>query len=200
MAESYHRTKMTYITKKYHSYNKVLVIPFVHVEKTGQTRFLVVRDSKHQEFTFISGCLKRNEDPTHGARRELYEETRGSVNIEFNDYHHWKYNFSMKTHNTYYDGNRYIDAEIDTKYWVYIIDISDYMGISNVIWQFNMSKIKEREYLECDQLFFDTLETFKKKKLWSFIKDVVLDNKSFEKILRYINKKNDIAELYHNEP
>lgn len=55
------------------TYYKAVVVP-----RVGD-KFIVVRDTAHQEITFVVGGCKVRESDRHCALRELYEETRGII-------------------------------------------------------------------------------------------------------------------------
>jgi len=61
--------------------NKVLVIPYTTLAD-GSFEFLMVQDRKTTEWGFISGGMKRNEQPEQAAIREVYEETSGVLNTD----------------------------------------------------------------------------------------------------------------------
>ena len=55
---------------------KVIVIPYIN------RLFLMVKDKKYEEWTFVTGSCKKNEDFSDCALRELYEETNGTINLQ----------------------------------------------------------------------------------------------------------------------
>ena len=57
-----------------HEYRyKAIVIP-----KVGE-KYLVVKDAKYNEYTFVTGGCKKRETSVECASRELYEETHGAL-------------------------------------------------------------------------------------------------------------------------
>lgn len=61
---------------------KVLVIPFVfRLGQHTKPRFLVAKDRKSGDWTFLSGTCEPYEAPIRCALRELYEETRGCLRL-----------------------------------------------------------------------------------------------------------------------
>lgn len=163
-------------------------MPYI-ITMQKRVRFLIVKDAVFQEYTFISGGLKRNELPCVGAMRELREETRDAVNISLT---HWNHRtFKLVT-----DSREPKEREMDkvrgekvlTTYHVYVVDITNYKSIANIIEGFKKSTKTGKAYLECDHIAFDTLEQLKKRNLWSFIKNVILPNTEFKKIYAQISR------------
>ena len=71
---------MSYLHEERH---KAIIIPVVLQDK-GPPKFLTVRDSRHQEWIFVTGGCKKSEvdNPLRCGLRELEEETRGTFNIK----------------------------------------------------------------------------------------------------------------------
>lgn len=168
--------------------SKILCVPYV-ITVAKRVRFLVVKDATFQEYTFISGGLKRNELPATGAVRELREETRDAVNISLT---HWNHRTFKLVTDSREPKERDLDKlrgeKVLTVYHVFIVDITNYKTISAIIEQFKKSTKTGKAYLECDAVTFDTLEQLKKRNLWSFIRNTVLTNPDFRKIYTQISK------------
>lgn len=60
---------------------KILAVPYVRLPGKLKTRFLVVRDQESKEWTFISGTCEPGERAAKCVLRELWEETRGLVEL-----------------------------------------------------------------------------------------------------------------------
>lgn len=61
---------------------KILAVLYVLLRSQGKKpRFLVVKDSAEHDWTFISGTCEPREPYSKCAVREIWEETRGLVNL-----------------------------------------------------------------------------------------------------------------------
>jgi 8-oxo-dGTP pyrophosphatase MutT (NUDIX family) len=65
--------------------HKAIIVPVV---RSPELKFLTVRDSRHQEWIFVTGGCKKSEVeyPLKCGLRELEEETRGVVNIKSGEF------------------------------------------------------------------------------------------------------------------
>lgn len=62
---------------------KILAVLYVLLRKQGKKpRFLVVKDARDREWTFISGTCEPGEPYDKCAVREVHEETRGLVSLQ----------------------------------------------------------------------------------------------------------------------
>ena len=181
--------------------HKAIAIPVSFFD--GEPRFLTVKDRRFKEWIFVSGgCRKREiQNPLRCALRELEEETRGVVNIKQGTYS--EFTVVTKNHTQEeIDKNTKEGVEITLIYHIYILDynISKYRQ-QELIERFNYEKMKtderkrnrlpiKRTYDENDQMSFDTLGEFYKKKRWNFISEQVVENPDFMVALNTLNRKN----------
>ena len=168
--------------------NKILCIPYL-ITVTKRVRFLIVKDATFQEYTFISGGLKRNELPAHGAVRELREETKDAVTISLTKWNHKSFKLITDSREPRErELDRLRNEKVLTIYHVYVIDITNYRSIPAIIGDFKASTKSGKAYLECDAIAFDTLEQMKLRKLWGFIRNTVLSNADFKKMYNQISE------------
>lgn len=183
--------------------HKAIAIPVSFFD--GKPRFLTVKDRRFKEWIFVSGgCRKREiQNPLRCALRELEEETRGVVNIKQGTYS--EFTVVTKNHTQEeIDKNIKDGVEVILIYHIYILDynISKYRQ-QELIERFNYEKMKtderkrnrlpiKRTYDENDQMSFDTLDEFYKKKRWNFISEQVVENPDFMVALNTLNRKNFI--------
>jgi hypothetical protein len=168
--------------------NKVLCVPYV-ITMQKRVRFLIVKDAAFQEYTFISGGLKRNEPPAVGAMRELREETRDAVIISLTQWNHRTFKLVTDSREPKErDMDKARGERVLTTYHVFVVDITNYKSIANILDGFKKSTKTGKAYMECDAIAFETLDQLKKRNLWSFIKSVVLPNPEFKKIYTQISR------------
>ncbi len=168
--------------------HKVLCIPYL-ITVTKRVRFLVVKDATFQEYTFVSGGLKRNELPATGAMRELREETKDAVMIALTRWNHKMFKLMTDSREPReQDLDRLRNEKVLTVYHVFVVDITNYKTIAKMMEDFKHSSRTGKAYLECDALCFDTLEQMKARKLWAFIRNNVLNNADFKRIYMEISK------------
>ena len=180
--------------------HKAIAIPVSFAD--GKPRFLTVRDRRFKEWIFVTGGCHRREvaNPLRCALRELEEETRGVISIRDGIYSNYVY--TCKNHSQDdLDKDTRNGVEVTLVYNIYIID-------------FNVSRSKQLEYIhrfedaksitedrkrrrlsikrtydENDDMCFDTLEEFSRKRRWDFITRSVLDNPEFPRALSTLNRK-----------
>lgn len=149
---------------------KALVIPYL-LSSSGSVRYLVVKDKMHDEYTFISGCCKKSEHITTCAIRELREESKDAVNISFEKFDVKR--FIVETYSREcdeYKEDLKKNERILTVYHVFLIDISFYKSPNEMVEIFKNSKKVSKAYNENSDLSCMTLDQFKAKKMWSFIR------------------------------
>jgi len=172
--------------------HKAMAIPVSTIN--GVRHFLVVKDKRYKEWTFITGGCRRREiqDPIQCAIRELEEETRGTINLKKGYYSCFKFVTDIPEQRDIDDGV----ASLST-YNVYIFDLPiTEIEHSAIVQQFKNEKMKmemskvpyRRNYDENDECSFETLETISKcPSMWQMIRTNVLDNPDFYAAL--INEK-----------
>jgi hypothetical protein len=170
--------------------HKTITIPVSYAD--GKPKFLTARDRQFKEWIFITGGCRKSEvlNPLRCALRELYEETRGIVNIRKGSYVCYTFSKEMFSNTV-------------TTYHVYIIDFNVSVAEQlNIVKKFNelrreMEIIKmknlpfRRTWDENDALSFDTLDEFTKRpNKWKLITDNVLQNQNFYTALNSPEYKN----------
>lgn len=182
--------------------HKAIVIPIV--KTTGDdVRFLTVRDSRHQEWIFVTGGCKKSEvdNPLKCGLRELEEETRGVVSLKSGEYTSFEFKSNYRSPEELRKDN-YECVTVSLMYHVYIIvvDIPPDKQ-SEIIRLFHNNKehmeINKKEgvrikraYDENDDMSFDTLEEFNKKRRWRLIVNNIINNPKFYTALNSSNTKN----------
>jgi hypothetical protein len=164
---------------------------------------LTVRDSRHQEWIFVTGGCKKSEVecPLKCGLRELEEETRGVVNIKTGEFSEFKF----ESNNRSPDETRKDRAEgivVTLVYHVYIINLNiTQEEQQNIVQEFHTNKDKmdvhkkdgvhiKKAYDENDDISFDTLGEFNKKARWNLIVKNIIDNPEFYNLLGSSNMQN----------
>jgi len=163
--------------------HKAIAIPVCYIGK--EPHFLIVRDKRFKEWTFVTGGCRKREiyNPLQCALRELEEETRGVVNIQSG-----AYSYFMFTSN-----DPATPGTVDI-YHVYVIDFPmSLMDQEKIITRFKIKKdlmdnnhIRfKKQYDENDFIDFDTFSSMKSRKdLWKIIHVYVVDSEHFENALK----------------
>lgn len=170
-------------------FHKAIAIPVIYTDD-GDLKFLIVKDKRFKEWTFVSGGCRKREmfNPIRCALRELEEETRGILNLKRGTYNYFKFT------------NRFESLDDDSIYHVYIfyINISS-DDMKNIVEKFNEEKLKmdtnqvafRKNYDENDKLEFVTLNDLKSKTdVWRMVSEKILDNPDFYKALYSSKTKN----------
>lgn len=170
---SYLTNKKTVQPKKFKNIqHKVLIVPYII--ENNIPKFLIVKDAKFNEWTFISGCTKKNESYSKAASRELYEETKKIIDVNINETNSIYFETIMNQNNT------------KCIYHIYLFNLAnfDYNSSKNIISKFYSTKLKNKIFNENTDISFKTYkEICNIKNIWMFIKTSILDNFFFEKLV-----------------
>jgi hypothetical protein len=177
--------------------HKAIIVPVV---RSPIPRFLTVRDSRHQEWIFVTGGCKKSEveSPLKCGLRELEEETRGVVNIKTDEFSEFQFVSTYRSpEETRKDRSEGIIVTL--VYHVYIINLDvTQEEQENIIQRFHENRLKmehnkregvhiKKAYDENDDISFDTLEEFNKKPRWNLIVKNIIDNPEFYSCLKVNN-------------
>jgi len=168
--------------------HKAIVVPIVR--SSTETRFLTVKDSRHQEWIFVTGGCKKSEVecPLKCGLRELEEETRGVINIKTGEFSEFEFETVRSPEELKKDGS---EGNVTLVYHVYIINLDvTQEQQKEVVKNFHTNKLKmetnkregihiKKAYDENDDISFDTLEDFNKKVRWNLIVKHIIDNPEF---------------------
>ena len=188
---------MSYIHELRH---KAIIVPVV---RSKENKFLTVKDSRHQEWIFVTGGCKKSEiqSPLKCGIRELEEETRGVINIKSGEFSEFEFKSSYRSpEETRRDRGEGVIVTL--MYHVYIVNLTITPDEQKeVVKKFHENRLKmeinkikgvhiKKAYDENDDISFDTLEEFNKKSRWSLIIKNIIDNAEFYKLLNSPNMKN----------
>lgn len=166
--------------------HKAIAIPVTYIN--GEWKFLVVRDKRFKEWTFVTGGCRKREvfNPIRCALRELEEETRGIINLKRGTYNYFRF-------------RNKVDALEESVYHVYVffVNISP-DDMKNIVEKFTEEKHKmdtnqvsfRKNYDENDYIDFTTLGELKMKNVWKMIDDNVIQNPEFYSALYSSKSKN----------
>jgi hypothetical protein len=174
--------------------HKAIIVPVV---RSPELKFLTVRDSRHQEWIFVTGGCKKSEVeyPLKCGLRELEEETRGVVNIKSGEFVEFQFESNYRSpEETRKDRSEGIIVTL--VYHVYIINLNiTQEEQQSIIQSFHTNKDKmdtnkkdglhiKKAYDENDDISFDTLGEFNKKPRWNLIVKNIIENREFYKLLQ----------------
>ena len=133
--------------------NRACVIPFYKIGR-APPKYMLVRHRPTQEWGLLSGTCSRCERPVMCAMRELREETRDALELNFNS-------CNLKT------TAPIIWPEGGVRYHVFFVDISNYRSPRALREAFHASKRNDKGYDETDDIAFASLDQIRvKKKVW----------------------------------
>ena len=171
--------------------HKAIIIPVIKSD-TSESKFLTVKDSRHQEWIFVTGGCKKSEvdNPLKCGLRELEEETRGVINIRNGEFSEFQFESSYRSpEETKKD--RFEGIIVTLVYHVYLVNIHiTAEQQTKIIQEFHVNKARmeinkkdgiriKKAYDENDDISFDTLEEFNKKNRWTLIINNVIENPKF---------------------
>jgi len=168
--------------------HKAMAIPVSTIN--GVKHFLVVRDRRYKEWTFVTGGCRRREilNPLQCAVRELEEETRGTINLKKGSYSYFKFVTDTPEQRDIEDG-----VTAHNTYHVYIFDLPmSQIEQGSIVQKFTDEKDKmessrvpyRRNYDENDDCVFENLDDISKKpNLWPMIRTHVINNPEFYQAL-----------------
>ena len=164
--------------------HKAIAIPMSEID--GQKHFLIVRDRRYREWTFVTGGCRRREvfNPLRCAVRELEEETRGLVNLKKGTYSYFKFMTDTPEPRDIEDGVKALNH-----YHVYVFHLPmTSLEHIQIIKRFTEEKKKmegaevpfRKNYDENDECRFETVDSITQcPNLWPMIRQNVLKNEEF---------------------
>ena len=181
--------------------HKAIVIPIIKSE-TG-TKFLTVRDTRNQEWIFVTGGCKKSEvdNPLKCGLRELEEETRGVINIRTGEFSEFQFESNYRSpEETKKD--RFEGIIVTLVYHVYLINVNITSEQQvRIIQDFHVNRARmeinkkdgvriKKAYDENDDISFDTLDDFNKKNRWKLIITNIIENPKFYDLMNSSNTQN----------
>ena len=181
--------------------HKAIVIPIIKSE-TG-TKFLTVRDTRNQEWIFVTGGCKKSEvdNPLKCGLRELEEETRGVINIRTGEFSEFEFESSYRSpEETKKD--RFEGIIVTLVYHVYLINVNITSEQQvRIVQDFHANRARmeinkkegvriKKAYDENDDISFDTLEDFNKKNRWKLIITNIIENSKFYDLMNSSKTQN----------
>ena len=152
---------------------KVLVIPYCFIH--GALNFLMVHDKTFEEWTFVSGGKKVHESVTSCAARELYEETKGVIDISEERFRESLF-FTIHVMHSAFPNSAF---KLHTLYHVYFVNLrfNRDSNMRHVEDMFRASQRTEREMNENDDARFFRYRDIKHiPTTWDFIKEIISMN------------------------
>jgi hypothetical protein len=190
---------MSYRLEKRH---KAIVIPVLQTD-TGDPKFLTVRDSRHQEWIFVTGGCKKSEvdNPLKCGLRELEEETRGTFVLRNGEFSEFQFESTYRSPEEI-KKDRFEGVIVTLVYHVYLINVRiTEEQQANIVQEFHINKARmemnkkdgiriKKAYDENDDISFDTLSEFNKKNRWNLIIKNIIENPKFYDLIRSSKTQN----------
>lgn len=190
---------MTIVLRK-EERHKGIAIPVSFID--DKPRFLTMRDRRFKEWLFVTGGCRKREvfNPLRCALRELEEETRGVINLKNGKFSYFK--FTTKERSAEEKTKDIADGiEVTLVYHVYVIEFNINRVVQgHLINRFNCQRARtelrkknklpiRRTYDENDFMSFDTLDEFKRRRLWDLIDKNIIQNPAFYVALTSSNRE-----------
>lgn len=186
----------------------MMIIPVTFTQ--DGPRLVAVRDAAYTEWTFATGGCKRKENKniTNCAFRELYEETRGIIDLGGRNHYYGKKFTFEDSHRSSSElrQDRARGIRVVNDYHVYLISVditkSDETYIINEFDEHKtrMSKLKQakspfykKEMDETDKIAFIDMNNINRYKWWSLVKNKVLDTGALHNAI----SMNDFKKIYY---
>lgn len=149
---------------------KILVVPYLQ-ETERRTKFLIVENRAHQEWTFISGTCEANEKPIACALRELMEETLGLVCVD--RFPKTTKRIRLQLPNCRYDVF-FVPIRKNYRLWGQIKQLLD---------QFDLF---QDDTSENSGVSVCTFSQFQRKRVWPFLRNHILQHSEFLSVMSTI--------------
>jgi 8-oxo-dGTP pyrophosphatase MutT (NUDIX family) len=156
---------------------KIIIIPYIVYKK--KSHLMMVKDKKFNEWTFVTGGCKLNEQFNLCALRELYEETNGvldlrnHVNIDINKFYSYRFiheiskDFVIMDYKVFFVPLHRFGYDIKSAKTLE----KKFYKISNDLPEFNETTCLK---------FFELSKVYTIKNIWKLIKEKVLHDERFE--------------------
>jgi hypothetical protein len=146
---------------------KTIVIPVI------DGKYVVVRDTKSQNITFIGGGCKQSNLMKNCAVRELSEETKNSIRLQSNRLPNATFSFTSKKRSKSElanDMKRGLDVTM--VYTVFIVDLNDFL-FNTIHQNFHTSK-NNHPNKETNNIYLMSRNNLANAQMWNFMKNHVL--------------------------
>ena len=172
--------------------HKAITVPVSFA--SGEPRFLVVRDRRYHDWTFVTGGCRKKEisSPLSCALRELSEETKGTVDIKEGKFSYYFFDTSD------------VDPKFTFIYHVYLIEV-DYTleEQERQISRFQHEMVcpthpQKNCYNETDNMLWVTFRDLQKLPKWNVVRVHILDNPDFLGLVGSFNRTNFNVGIYNN--
>ena len=180
--------------------HKVMVVPFI-TDTHGRVRFLVVKEGRYNEWSFVCGNCKKNEvsNPLKTALRELREESRDTMVLASPLKYIFKYT-SMVIKEEELGGQ---GGHEPILFHIFVFNVQ---GIrpAGVIKNY-YSRYKQRykrnniNYNETIGIAFMTITDLTRKKIWQFVMAKLINNQNFWEDVAFLRNENYKRQLQYDK-
>ena len=179
--------------------HKVMVVPFI-TDSHGRIRFVVVKEGRFNEWSFVCGNCKKNEisNPIKTALRELREETLDTLVLSFPLKYIFKYS-PMVINEKELNG-----TGTDTiLFHIFIFNIQGIKPpgvIKNYYTRLKHNyKRNDRNYMETIGIAFMTITDLTQKKMWPFVIHKLINRQYFWEDIAFLRNENYKCKLQHDQ-
>lgn len=178
--------------------HKVLVVPFM-TDTNGRVRFVVVKERRFNEWSFVCGNCKKNEisNPVKAALRELREETLDTLVISSPFKYMFKYSPTVVKRTDIGEEGE------DVLFHVFLFNIQGIKPpgvIKNYYTRRKQNyKSSNRDYTETMGIAFMTITDLSRKKMWPFLVSRFINNQKFWEDIAFLKNENYQRQLQYDK-
>ena len=182
--------------------HKVMIIPFI-TDSHGRVRFVVVKEGRYNEWSFVCGNCRKNEinNPLKTALRELREETKDTMVLSSPLKYIFKYSPMTITENEISGQDEDKDEKILFHIFIFNVQGMKPAGVIKNYYTRLKSGYKcyNKNYIETIGIAFMTITDLTRKKMWPFVISKLINNQSFWEDVAFLRNENYKHQLQQHD-
>ena len=178
---------------------KVMVVPFI-TDAHGRVRFVVVKEGRYNEWTFVCGNCKKNEtsNPLKTALRELREESKDTMVLSTPLRYIFKYTPMIITEKEMTGGK----GNQPILFHVFIFNVQGIKPTGVIKNYYTRMKCGYKKnninYVETIGIAFMTITDLARKKMWPFVITKLINNQQFWEDVAFLRNENYKCTIQHD--